>query len=78
MLKTIIKAVLYLSKQELAFRGIDESTNSFNRGSHRKPLKCFSKLDSVCEHHLHRKLADTIRSHLGVFTGVSSESHMTA
>ena len=32
ILKTVTEAVLYLSKQELAFRGHDESEDSLNKG----------------------------------------------
>ena len=35
MLKTITEAVLYLSRQELAFRGHDGSNESLNRGNYR-------------------------------------------
>ena len=73
MLKTFIEAALYLSKQELVFRGNDESNTSLNRGNYREILECFSKFDSVFERRLHRKLAENERSHLSVFTGVSPE-----
>ena len=71
MHKTIIEAALYLSKQELAFRGNDESNTSLNRGNYRELLECFSTFDSVFERRLHRKVE---RSHLSVFTGVSPET----
>ena len=35
ILKTVTEAVLYLSKQELAFRGHDESEDSLNKGNYR-------------------------------------------
>ena len=38
MLKNITEAVLYLAKQELAFRGHDESSCSLNQGDYREPL----------------------------------------
>lgn len=37
-LHTVIDAVLFLSKQELAFRGHNESTNSINRGNFKELL----------------------------------------
>ena len=49
MLKTITEAVLYLSTQELAFRGHDESNESLNRGNYRELLECSAKMDSVLE-----------------------------
>ena len=72
MLKTISEAALYLSKQELAFRGNDESNTRLNRGNYRELLECFSKFDSVFERR-HRKLSENERFHLSVFTGVSPE-----
>ena len=62
-----------MSKQELAFRGNDESNTSLNRGNYRELLECFSKFDSVFEGCLRRELAENERSHLSVFTGVSPE-----
>ena len=73
MLKTIIEAVLFLSKQELAFRGHDESSSSLNKGNYRELLECLSKFDSVFDRRLHGRLSDEERGHLGVFTGVSSD-----
>jgi hypothetical protein len=73
MLKTISEAVLYLGKQELAFRGHDESTESLNKGNYRELLECLSKFDSVFERRFHGRLADSERVHTGVFTGVSSD-----
>ena len=73
MLKKFIEAALYLSKQALAFRGNDTSNTSLNRGRFTELLDCFFKFDSGFEHLLHRKLIDNERSHLGVFTGVSTE-----
>lgn len=37
-LQLVIDAVLYLSKQELAFRGHDETLNSINRGNFKELL----------------------------------------
>ena len=36
MLKTIRETVLHFSRQELAFRGHDESNESLNRGNYRE------------------------------------------
>ena len=47
MLKNITKAALYLSRQELAFRGHDESSDSLNKGNYRELLESFAKMDSV-------------------------------
>ena len=53
MLNNISEAVLYLAKQELAFRGHDESSTSLNQGNYRELLKSFGKLDSVFDRRLH-------------------------
>ena len=74
MLKNIGEAVLYLAKQELAFRGHDEPRTSLNQGNYREVLKVFSKLDSVFDRRLHGRLQSTERPDCGgVFTGVSPE-----
>ena len=44
-LKTISETVLFLSKQELAFRGHDESNDSLNKGNYRELHECFAKYD---------------------------------
>ena len=44
-LKTISEAILFLSKQELAFRCHDESRDGLNKGSHWELLECFAKYD---------------------------------
>ena len=72
-LKTISEAVLFLRKQELAFRGHDESNDSLNKGNYRELLECFAKFDSVSERRLHRELTEGERVHSSVFTGVSSD-----
>ena len=36
-------------KQELAFRGHDESEDSLSKGNYRQLLECFAKFDSVFE-----------------------------
>ena len=43
-LKTISEAVLFLSKQELAFRGQDESNDSLNKGNYREHLNALQHL----------------------------------
>ena len=59
MLKTITEAVLYLSRQELAFRRHDESNESLNRENYRELLECFAKMDSVFGGRLHGRLAES-------------------
>ena len=44
MLRTLSEAVLYLSRQELPFRGHDESSSSQNRGNYRERLESFFKI----------------------------------
>ena len=76
ILKTITEAVLYLSRQELAFRGHDESEDSLSRGNYRELLESFAKFDSVFERWLHDRLAKSERGSAnggGRFTGVSPE-----
>ncbi|CAB4024838.1 zinc finger MYM-type 1-like [Paramuricea clavata] len=75
ILKTITEAVLYLSRQELAFRGHDESEDSLSRGNYRELLESFAKFDSVFERRLHGRLAESERGGVGGgrFTGVSPE-----
>ena len=72
-LKGISEAVLFLSKQELAFRGHDESKDSLNKGNFWELLECYAKFDSVFARRLHTELTEGERVHSGVFTGVSSE-----
>ena len=70
MLKNIGEAVLYLAKQELAFRGHDESRTSLNQGNYRELLKVLGKFDSVFDRRLHGRLQATERPDSGgVFTG---------
>ena len=74
MLKNLTEAVLYLARQELAFRGHDESTSSLNKGNYRELLQSFCKLDSVFDRRLNGRLEATERPYTGgVFTGVSSD-----
>ncbi len=73
-LKNITEAVLYLGRQEMAFRGHDESSTSLNQGNDRQLLKSDGKLDSVFDRRLHGRLQQAERSDSGgVFTGVSSD-----
>ena len=72
-LKTISESVLFLSKQELAFSGHDESSDNLNKGNYRELQECFAKFDSIFERRLHRELPEGERVQSGVFTGVSSE-----
>ena len=67
ILKTLTEAVLYLSRQELAFRGHDESEDSLNRGNYRELLESFTKFDSVFERRLHGRLAESERGGGGRF-----------
>ena len=73
MLKTITNAVLYLGKQEMPFRGHDESSDSLNKGNYRELLECFAELDSVFERRLHGRLAESEGGGDSRFTGVSSQ-----
>ncbi|CAB3981727.1 zinc finger MYM-type 1-like isoform X1 [Paramuricea clavata] len=86
MLKNLTQAVLYLSRQELAFRGHDESNDSLNRGNYRELLERFARMDSVFERQLHEQLSmiirldkgsDIIERQLG-FVDVSSDRTATA
>jgi len=44
-LKTISEAILFLNKQELAFRCHDESRDGLNKGNYWELLECFAKYD---------------------------------
>ena len=75
MLRTLSEAALYLSRQELPFRGHDESSNSLNRGNYRELLESFAKFDTVFERRrLHGKVGESERGNAGVFTGVSGDT----
>ncbi len=74
MLKTITNVVLYLGKQEMPFRGHDESSDSLNKGNYRELLECFAELDSVFERRLHGRLAESEGGGDSRFTGVSSDT----
>ncbi|XP_058880567.1 zinc finger MYM-type protein 1-like [Acipenser ruthenus] len=52
VLKRLIDSVVYLGKQELAFRGRDEGTNSSNRGNYVELLPLISVCDSMLSNHL--------------------------
>ena len=74
MLKTLSEGVIYLAKQELPFRGHDESSSSLNKGNYRELLECLAKFDSVFEYHLHGRPAASERAPGGgVLTGVSAD-----
>ena len=74
-LKILSEAVLYLSKQELSFRGHDESSVSLNEGNYRELLELIAKFDPQFERRLHGRLEDSQRGAEGggTFTGVSSD-----
>ena len=68
--------MLYLSKQELSFRGHDESSVSLNKGkNYRELLELIAKFDPQFERRLHGRLEDSHRGAEGggTFTGVSSD-----
>ena len=70
-LRTLSEAVLYHSRQELPFRGHDESSSSLNQGSYRELLERFSKFDTVFQCRLYGKVAESERGNVGDFTRVS-------
>ena len=74
MLRILSEAVLYLSRQELPFRGYDESSSSLNRGNYREPSGSFAIFDTVFERRLQDKVAESERGSAGVFTGVSGNT----
>lgn len=47
ILKVIINVLLYLAKQNIAFRGHDESSTSINQGIFLELLKVFSEYHSI-------------------------------
>jgi hypothetical protein len=67
MLKNLTQAAIYLSRQELAFRGHDESIDSLNRGNYRELLERFARMDSVFERQLHGRLAESSLRGGGVY-----------
>ena len=52
------EAVLYLSKQELSFRGHDESSASLNKGNYRELLELIAKFDPQFERRLHGRFTE--------------------
>lgn len=52
ILKDLIRATCYLARQELAFRGNDETTESSNRGNYVELLNTFAEKDERLEMHL--------------------------
>ncbi|KAJ4432754.1 hypothetical protein ANN_21392 [Periplaneta americana] len=52
ILKRVINAVCFLGKQELAFRGNDETENSVNRGNYVELLKYTAEYDPLLAEHL--------------------------
>ena len=66
-LNNLSEAVLYLSKQELSFRGHDESSVSLNKGkNYRELLELIAKFDPQFERRLHGRLEDSQRGLKGV------------
>ena len=74
MLRTLSEAVLYLSRQELPFKGHDESSTSLNGGNYSELLESIAKFDIVFERRLHGKVAKSERDNAAVFTGVSGDT----
>ena len=64
ILKRLIDCVMFLGKQELSFRGHDESTQSSNRGNYMELLSFLAEHDTDLHYHL-----STNR----VFTGTSGK-----
>ncbi|XP_043476438.1 zinc finger MYM-type protein 1-like [Leptopilina heterotoma] len=54
ILTRLLDITLFLSKQNLAFRGHDESENSTNRGNFLEMVKLLSKYDAVLKEHTMR------------------------
>ena len=52
ILKVLINATCFLAKQELAFRGNNESENSINRGNYVELIYAFAENDGRLAHHL--------------------------
>ena len=68
--------MLYLGKQELSFRGHDESNASLDKGNYRELLELIAKFDPQFERRLHGRLEDSQRGAKGggAVTGVSSDT----
>lgn len=69
LMKRFIDTVVFLGKQELAFRGHDERPDSDNRGNYVESLLYLSKYDSVMESHFEQCASN---SH-PIFSGLSSD-----
>jgi hypothetical protein len=54
ILKTLINAVMYLSSQELAFRGHNEKNDSNNQGNYLELLNFVRKIDPELNEHLNK------------------------
>lgn len=54
ILKRILDVILYLAKQNLAFRGHDESESSSNRGNFLELIKLLARYDPVLREHVVR------------------------
>ena len=52
VLKRLILTTSYLAKQELAFRGHDESSDSLNKGKYQEFLEAVREIDPVLDNHL--------------------------
>lgn len=52
ILKRLIQAVCFLGKQELPFRGHDESADSLNKGNFREYLESVREFDPALDNHL--------------------------
>ena len=63
ILKRLIDCICFLAKQELPFRGHDESTDSINRGNYIELLNLLSEYDVMLANHLKES---------SVFRGTSS------
>ncbi len=68
ILKRLIYTAVFLGRQELLFRGQDESKESANKGNYLELLDHLAKYDSVLRCHL---------STSKVFTGTPAKSRMT-
>ena len=67
--------MLYLGKQDISFRGHDESSASLNKENYRELLELIARFDPQFERRLHGRLEDSQRGAEGggAFTGVSSD-----
>ena len=51
VVKRLVIAALYLSRQELAFRGHDESAESSNKGNYVEFVHAFAEVDPLLVEH---------------------------